>query len=182
MKFKFTFLHWFRNKIRIKGTATLNISPNAKIVQCKIEILGSNNTLVIEEGVNIRNTQIEIVGENSLIHIAKECIVGHGSYLSAKEGKSLIIKEKCMLSRNVKIMTSDGHPVYEDGNIINHAKDVLINEHVWLADNVTILKGVTIGAHSIVGINATLTHTIEANSIAVGNPAKVVKKNISWAE
>jgi len=179
---KFTFLQKLRNKIKLKGAVTLEIDKSAKIVHCKIEILGSNNTLVIEEGVNIRNTQIEIVGENSLIHIAKECIVGHGSYLSAKEGKSLIIKEKCMLSRNVKIMTSDGHPVYEDGNIINHAKDVSINEHVWLADNVTILKGVTVGAHSIVGINATLTHTIEANSIAVGNPAKVVKKGIYWEE
>jgi len=177
---KFTFLQKLRNKIKLKGTVSLKIDKSAKIVQCKIEILGSNNTLIIEEGVNIRNTQIEIVGENSLIHIGKECIVGHGSYLSSKEGKSLIIKDKCMLSRNVKIMTSDGHPVYEDGNVINYAKDVLINEHVWLADNVTILKGVTVGAHSIVGINAILTHTIEANVIAVGNPAKVVKENISW--
>ena len=151
-------------------------------MHCKIEILGSNNTLVIKEGVNIRNTQIEIVGKNSLIHIGKECIVGDGSYLSAKEGKSLIIKEKCMLSRNVKIMTSDGHPVYEDGNIINHAKDVLINEHVWLTDNVTVLKGVSIGNDCVVGINSTLTHSIASHAIAVGNPAKVVKENIIWEE
>ena len=179
---KFTFLQKLRNKIKLKGAVTLEIDKSAKIVQCKIEILGSNNTLVIEEGVNIRDTHIEIVGENSLIHLGKECIVGHGSYLSAKEGKSLIIKEKCMLSRNVKVMTSDGHPIYQDENIINYAKDVLIDEHVWLADNVTILKGVTVGAYSIVGINATLTHSIDSHTIAVGNPAKVVKENIIWEE
>lgn len=179
---KFTLIQKLRNKIRIKGSVEINISSSAKIVNCDVSIRGNNNKLVIEDGVTIRYTQIEILGDNCSIEIGKNSIIGHESYLSAKEGKRLCIKDNCMLSRNVKIMTSDGHPIYQDGTIINKAKDVLINSNVWLADNVTILKGVSIGNDCVVGINSTLTHSIDAHTIAVGNPAKVVKKNICWKD
>ncbi len=176
----FSILQKFRNKIKIQSSTVLKIDKSVKIVHCKIEIKGKNNKLIIEEGVTIRNTQIEILGEGSSIYIGKTCIVGHDCYLSAKEGKTLIIKDNCMLSRNVKIMTSDGHPIYQNGCVINQAKDVRINNNVWLADNVTVLKGVTIGSNCIVGINSTLTHSIKSHTVAVGNPAKVVKEDISW--
>ncbi|SFV65489.1 transferase, hexapeptide repeat family [hydrothermal vent metagenome] len=179
---KFTLLQKIRNKIKIKGSVSLNIASTAKLSGCKIEILGKNNILTIEDGVNIRKTHIEIIGENSQIYIGKNCIIGHESYLSAKEGKKLIIKEKCMLSRNVKLMTSDGHPIYQNNKIINHAKDIIINESVWLADNVTILKSVVVGNDCVIGINSTLTHSIESHTVAVGNPAKVVKEGIRWEE
>jgi len=179
---KFTLMQKFRNKIRIKGSAELYIASSAKIVNCDISIKGNNNTLVIQDEVTIRYTQIEILGDNCSIEIGKNSIVGHESYLSAKEGRCLLIKENCMFSRNVKIMTSDGHPIYQDGVLINKSKDVLINNNVWLADNVTVLKGVSIGHNCVVGINSTLAHSISAHTIAVGNPAKVVKENVSWEE
>ncbi|MBJ6958659.1 acyltransferase, partial [Vibrio cholerae] len=71
---------------------------------------------------------------------------------------TLIIGSECMFSRNVKLMTSDGHDILRDGKRINPAKSIYIGSHVWLADNVTILKGVSIGSGSIVGINSTVTH------------------------
>ena len=179
---KFTLMQKLRNKIRIKGSVEIDISSSAKIANCDISIRGNNNRLVIKEGVTIRYTQIEILGDNCSIEIGKGSIIGHESYLSAKEGRKLLIKDNCMFSRNVKIMTSDGHPIYQDGLIINKAKDVLINNNVWLADNVTVLKGVTIGDDCVVGINSTLTHSIDSHTIAVGNPAKVVKENICWEE
>jgi len=182
MKSKFTFIQFIRNKIRVKGSVDLAIASDAKITSCDISIKGNNNKLVIKDGVTIRHTQIELLGDNCFIEIGKNSIVGHGCYLSAKEGKSLHIKDDCMLSRNVKVMTSDGHPIYQNNSIINQAKDVIINHNVWLADNVTILKGVVVGNNCIVGINSTLTHSIEPHTIAVGNPAKVVKEDVIWRE
>ena len=179
---QFTFIQKLRNKIRIKGNVLLEIASSAKIVNCDISIKGNNNKLVIEDGVSIRYTQIEILGNDCSIEIGRNSIIGHESYLSSKEGRSLHIKENCMFSRNVKIMTSDGHPIYQNGVLINKSRDVLINNNVWLADNVTVLKGVSIGNNSVVGINSTLTHSIDAHTISVGNPAKVVKENISWKE
>ena len=178
---KFTFMQKIRNKIRIKGSLDLDIAIDVKIANCTIRSKGKNNKLVIEEGTVLRYTQLEIIGDNSTLLIGKNCIVGHGSYLSAKEGKTLNIKDSCSLSRNVKIMTSDGHPIYQDNKIINTGMDITLENTVWVADNVTILKGTNIGANTVLGINATVSKSIPANSIAVGNPAKVVKENISWA-
>lgn len=180
MKTKFTFMQKIRNKIRIKGSVDLQISSPAKIANCDIFIKGKNTRLVIEEGVNVRYTQIEILGDNSSIHIGKNSIIGHGCYLSAKEGKKLLIEEECMLSRNIKLMTSDGHYIYQNNEIINFGNDVTINRNVWLADNVTVLKGVTVGENSVVAINATVTKSIPPSSIAAGNPAKIVKENVLW--
>jgi maltose O-acetyltransferase len=42
--------------------------------------------------------------------------------------------------------------------------------------NVTVLKGVTIGEHSIIGANSVVTKDIPANCIAVGNPCNVIKQ------
>lgn len=177
---KFTWIQKLRNKIRVKGKLDLDIATNVKIVNCKIHVKGKNNRLTIGEGTVIRYTQLEIVGDNSSIVIGKNCIIGHKSYLSAKEGKTLCIKDSCSLSRNVKVMTSDGHPIYQGNKIINLGRDITLGSNVWIADNVTILKGVSVGNYSVVGINSTLTKTIEANTIAAGNPAQVVKKDIHW--
>ncbi len=177
----FSFIQKWRNKIRIKGLHTVLLASNVKIVNCKIEIKGSANSLIIHSGTTLRNVQIEILGDNSLIEIGKNCIVGGNSYLSVKESTSLIIGEDSMLSRNVKIMTSDGHPIYQNANVINAAKDINIGKGCWCGDNVTILKGVNVGSGSVVGINSTLTHAIADNVVAVGNPAKVVKTDVSWA-
>jgi len=179
---KFSFIQKIRNQIRVEGNLDLTIAKNVKLANCKIRVKGNNNKLTIEEGTVIRYTQLEILGDNSSIYIGKNCIIGHESYLSAKEGRALIVKDNCSLSRNVKVMTSDGHPIYQNNKVINNAIDITLENNVWAADNVTILKGSNIGANSVLGINSTVTKSVPSNSIAVGNPAKVVKENITWEE
>lgn len=171
-----------RNKIRVKKHNTMSISPHAKVRNCKIVVKGTNCHLTIDEGVNLRGSFIEIDGIDCTVHISKNSIIGENCYLSARERKtSLTLGEGCMLSRNVKVMTSDGHDILKNGQRINPAKSIAIGNSVWLADNVTILKGVSIGNDSIVGINSTLTKSIDKSSTAVGNPAKVVSKECTWA-
>ena len=55
-------------------------------------------------------------------------------------------------------------------------KDVRIGRGVWLGQRVCIMPGVTIGEHSIIGANSVVTKNIPSYTIAVGSPAKVVKK------
>ncbi len=54
--------------------------------------------------------------------------------------------------------------------------NVTIGEGVWLGQRVCVLPGVTIGDHSIIGANSVVTHDIPGFSIAVGAPARVIKK------
>ncbi|MDX9813863.1 MAG: acyltransferase [Sulfurimonas sp.] len=170
-----------RNKIKIQKFNSVEFGKNIKMSKCKIIIKGTNNLLKIEDNSTLRDVVFEIVGNNCSIVISKNCLIGHNSYLSAKEENShILIKECCGLSRNIKIMTSDGHPIFLNNNRINEARSITIERNVWLADNVTVLKGVIIGENSVVGINSVLTKSVPCNTVSAGNPARVIKENICW--
>lgn len=60
--------------------------------------------------------------------------------------------------------------------LLNNDKRVVIGDNVWVGDNVVILPDVTIGNGCVIGSNAVVTKDIPDNCIAVGIPAKVIKR------
>lgn len=56
------------------------------------------------------------------------------------------------------------------------AEPITIGDNVWIGGNVTVLPGVTIGDNCTIGAGSVVTRDIPANSIAVGNPCRVIKK------
>ncbi len=59
---------------------------------------------------------------------------------------------------------------------LEFAKPITVGNNVWFGGGVKVLPGVTIGENCVIGAGAVVTHSIPADSIAVGNPAKVIKK------
>ncbi|MGF1865217.1 acyltransferase [Enterovibrio norvegicus] len=172
-----------RNKVKVQSGNTVNIASTTRIRQCHISIKGKGNTLTVDDGANLRGVQIELNGNNCSLTIGKYSVIGEGCYLSAREnGTTLTIGEKCMLSRNVKIMTSDGHDILNENKRINPAKNIIIGNRVWLADSAVVLKGCKVGDDVVLGINSVLTQDIPNNFIAAGNPAKPVRKISNWSE
>lgn len=55
-------------------------------------------------------------------------------------------------------------------------KGITIKDNVWIGANVTILDGVIIGSGCVIGAGSVVTKSIPPNSVAVGNPAKVMKR------
>jgi len=53
---------------------------------------------------------------------------------------------------------------------------IVIEDEVWLGANVVVVAGVTIGKHSVVAAGAVVTKSIPPYSVAVGNPARVIKQ------
>ena len=87
----------------------------------------------------------------------------------------IVIGDDCMLSRDIDIRTSDAHPVFNVGsrNIINTTdKSVVIGPHTWVCENVSIMKGVEIGACSIIALGAVVTKSSSFNCSVGGVPAK----------
>lgn len=56
------------------------------------------------------------------------------------------------------------------------AEPITIGNNVWIGGSVTVLPGVTIGDNCTIGAGSVVTRDIPANSIAVGNPCRVIKK------
>ena len=79
---------------------------------------------------------------------------------------------------NCSIITSfhnyEGSKIPYDMTTID--KDVIIENFVWIGDNVTILGGVTIGEGAIIQAGSVVTKSIPALCIAGGHPANVFKK------
>lgn len=61
------------------------------------------------------------------------------------------------------------------GFCVTYSKPITIEDNVWIGGGAIILPGVTIGNGAVIGAGAVVTKDIPANSIAVGNPARVIK-------
>ncbi len=174
-----------RNEVKIRKGNRVEFGTKNRIRKCTVAIHGSGNKLVFKDGANLKGVHIELDGNNCTLIIGERCVIGEGCYFSAREnGTTLTIGNDCMFSRNVKLMTSDGHDITDKstGERLNQAKDISIGDRVWLADGVVVLKGATVGNGSVVGINSTVTKSIPEGCIAAGTPAKVVRNDIHWDE
>ena len=86
------------------------------------------------------------------------------------------IGDDCFIGPNVSIYTAchSTDPV-ERNSRREWAEPVTIGNNVWIGGSVTILPGVTIGDNVTIGAGSVVTKDIPSNSIAVGNPCKVIK-------
>lgn len=64
--------------------------------------------------------------------------------------------------------------------ITNISGSIKIGDHVWLGKGVSVLKNTFIGSDAVVGMKSVVTENIPSSSLAVGNPAKVVRHGITW--
>jgi acetyltransferase-like isoleucine patch superfamily enzyme len=89
--------------------------------------------------------------------------------------KSIRIGNNCMFAANVIISDSDWHGIYNRIRPFRCTKPVTIENNVWLGERVIVNKGVAIGENSVVGAGSVVTKNIPPNSVAAGNPARVIK-------
>ena len=55
-----------------------------------------------------------------------------------------------------------------------------MGRHVWIGQNVTILKVCKIGDDSVIGFGSVVTKSCKSGSVMAGCPAQVVKEDITW--
>ena len=87
------------------------------------------------------------------------------------------IGDDCFIGPNVSIYTAchSTDPVKRNSRQ-EWAKPVSIGSNVWIGGSVTILPGVTIGDNVTIGAGSVVVSDIPSNTVAVGNPCKVIKK------
>lgn len=127
------------------------------------------------------------LGEDA--HIKPPLYVDYGTFISvgartfinynltALDVAPITIGEDCQIGPNVQLLTPT-HPVEPQPrrDRLEAAKPISIGDNVWLGGGAIVLPGVTIGDNSVIGAGAVVTRDVPANSVAVGNPARVVRQ------
>ena len=86
------------------------------------------------------------------------------------------IGDDCFIGPNVSIYTAcHSTDPTERNTRIEWAEPVTIGDNVWIGGSVTILPGVTIGDNVTIGAGSVVTKDIPSDTVAVGNPCKVIK-------
>lgn len=115
--------------------------------------------------------------DNCKLEIKDGVNIGHFNHIYAT--KSIIIGENVLTADRVYI--SDNLHCYEDINIpikqqpIIQKKEVIIGAGSWLGENVCVI-GAKIGKQCVIGANSVVIHDIPDYCVAVGSPAKIIKR------
>lgn len=166
---KFSFLGEnaiFSGDLYIKGGQYITINDNCKIgPECRIEAWDSYNnerfTPSIELGKDVRINSRCHIGSINKIKIGDNTLIGSNvMIIDHSHGKNKY--------NEMKIHPSERN-LYSKGAVV-------IGENCWICENVSILPNITIGKCSVIGANAVVTKDVPPYSIAVGNPARVVKR------
>ena len=131
------------------------------------QVIGS-----VGEGVDIRPPLRVDYGHNITI--------GDGSWvnfgLTALDVAPIVIGQDVLIGPNCSLYTAI-HPTEPGPRRAKweSAAPIALGDNVWLGGSVVVCPGVTIGENSIIGAGAIVTRSVPANSIAVGNPARVIR-------
>lgn len=133
------------------------------------------------------NSLLGKVGDNCFISSPFWCDYGYNIEIGENfySNHNLIILDcaKVTIGKNVFVgpncgFYTAGHPIdYERRNkYLEYAYPIKIGDNVWIGGGVHIMPGVTIGSNVVIGGGSVVVHDIPDNSIAVGNPCRVIKK------
>lgn len=154
---------FFRN---IPDYFKFGVSLRGFAVRRFIKKSGRNISIGYGSRIN-RNTEL---GENS--GVGRNCEIMNGVSI----GNNVMMGPDVYMCTETHEFKDTSVPMRTQG--FKEIKKIVIEDDVWIGARVIILPGVTIGKGSVVGAGAVVPRSIPPYSVAVGNPARVVKSRL----
>lgn len=125
------------------------------------------NSFIIESPFHCDYGYNVELGENFYMNV--NCVILDEA--KVKFGDNVFIAPNCAFY-------TAGHPfdVEQRNKGLEYAKPITVGNNVWIGGNVAVVPGVTIGDNCVIGAGSVVVKDIPANSLAVGNPCKVVRR------
>ncbi len=148
-------------------------------------IIKSSNSLI-----DIKTTKKINIHVSILFHTGQKLIIGNDTIIHSasiflhEKDASVIIGKDCLFSSNITIWATDGHAILDNdtGEILNSiVKPIIINDHCWCGHSVFMTKNAGLASNSVIAGGSVVTKSFEKENIIIaGNPAKIIKENITW--
>lgn len=133
-------------------------------------VLGADAVVEVGENAWLRTASGPITifaFDGARIEIGDDAFL-NGAYLSAKS--EVRIDRNASIGPGSRVFDSDQHDL--DNDHLEQTAPVHIGEYTWVASDVTILRGVTIGEHSVIGTRSLVNRDIPSHTLAFGVPAR----------
>ena len=135
--------------------------------------------IVTGRGCRIADNCFLDVGSEGLISIGTRTVIG--PYTRIMAATQVRLGARCMISWNCSIFDSIGHRMWLEGQEQAEVEaPITIGDDVWMGPYSVVMKGVTIGAGSIIGAGSVVRRDVPPMSLAYGNPARVTGKVAKW--
>lgn len=161
--------------VELLGAGAMEFGNNVKILRdTRLEIRDINsfiylgNRVCLDRGVDIRTAGSDCwieIGDNSYL----------GPYVCMAGPGHIKIGKNCLIASHSGVYANN----HRDYGLSREG--IEIEDNCWIGSGVRILDGVTIGRGSVIGAGAVVTKNIPADSIAVGVPAKAIKRSKNGA-
>ena len=145
---------------------TLCVNSAIDLLEIKDKYARIEYGAIIRDNVAIGNEAVVLMGAI----INSGCIIGDKTMIDmgAVLGGNVHVKENCHIGAN-SVLAGTVEP-YSDQNVV-------VEKNSFIGAGAVILEGVHIGENCIIGANAVVTKDIPDHCVAVGVPAKIIKRN-----
>jgi acetyltransferase-like isoleucine patch superfamily enzyme len=161
-------------KLWKKSVMDAKVSKNSKLFNSVRIYIGKKcDAFEIEDRVQVRRlVDLEVGGS---FKVGSGSVIGVGSFIQA-DGE-VEIGQGVLLGPGVKIF-STSHEYGRGGELHKPLVKgkVKVSNNVWLGCNSVIAMNVNIGENSVIGANSFVNRDVPANTVVVGNPARIVKE------
>ena len=167
--------------VRIEDNTQITLKGLLSVGQKYLNNTHYRSWMWVMNGARLEVNNPFIMYEGSSIHIHRGGhLILNGGFFN--ENVNVICESEITVGEGVKVAPGvvirdcDSHEILGSRS----SKPIIIGKHVWIGTNAIILKGVTIGDGAVIGAGAVVTKDVPAQCVVAGNPAKVVKTDITW--
>jgi acetyltransferase-like isoleucine patch superfamily enzyme len=175
-------------KVRMERGAKVHLDPGAFfcIGFANRTAMSASLHLGLGAEVVVHGTALIQRGCRVFVHNGGRLSMGSRSYINDCSTltcfEEVSIGSGCSISWNTNILDSNIHEIAIEGVPRPRASPVRIEDGVWVGAGATILPGVTVGAGAVIAAASVVTANVPPGALVAGNPAKVIRHNVTWKQ